>query len=350
MTSTTPSRARVTGIPALIVAIAGAAVLAGQPAAGPPIDYAAHALFPDRWKQFGIDARLVPWEGERVVLLTTTSDLDAAAVGVFLARLDGGWKVYADAIGVAPRERGLLAGKPTIAAVPDGRLTCGVGCGAVGATGVEVCGFATNDYPLVQRDPRAFPHYYFYELGRNYYVFGDRHSSFITGFAVYMRYVCMDALDCTDPEIDLRRSIEAVEAKHAEGTMDFLRAFTMQGGLSEKEPRLENFAGPCDQPVMYASAMLKLQRDHGGDAWAGRFFRALMRCPEVAATTPAGALAQSRAWLVAASVAARRDLSDVFCDRWRLPASPALREALAKVDWAAPDIDAGKILAGLPAE
>ena len=335
---------------AVVMAVACAAGMAAPPTPGPALDYAAHALFPARWKELGIDTRLIPWEGEGVVLLTTTADLDPATIGVFLARLDGGWKVYADAVGVPPGKRGPAGGKPTIAAVPDGRLTCGIGCGVIGAAGVEVCGFYGNDYPLVRRDPRAFPHYYFYEIGRNYYVFGNRHSSFITGFAVYMRYVCMDALECTDPESDLRRSIEAAEGRHAEGTMDFLRAFTMQGGLTEKQPRLENFAGPSDQPVLYASAMLKLHRECGGDAWAGRFFRGLMRCPEVAADSPQGAMAQCRAWLVAASAAAGRDLSDVFCDRWRLPASPALRKALAQIDWQAPDVDPGAILSSLPAE
>ena len=44
------------------------------------------------------------------------------------------------------------------------------------------------------------PHYVFYEMGRNYYTFGDRHSCFITGFAVFMRYVCMDALKCEDTD------------------------------------------------------------------------------------------------------------------------------------------------------
>ena len=43
------------------------------------------------------------------------------------------------------------------------------------------------------------PHYYFYEMGRNFYTFGDRHSLFITGYAVFMRYACMDALKCEDP-------------------------------------------------------------------------------------------------------------------------------------------------------
>lgn len=326
------------------------AVTAAPPAAGEPVDYAPHAFFPDRWKNLGIDTRLVPWEGERLVLLTTTADLDSATIAVFLRRLDGGWGHFADMIGPPPRARGLVAGKPTVAAVPDGRLTCGIGCGMIGAAGIEVCGFSSHDYPLVKRQPDAFPHYYFYEMGRNWYVFGNRHSSFITGFAVFMRYSCMDALDCTDPEADLRKSIEAAVDRHADGDMGFLRAFTLQGGLTEKEPRLVGFAGPCDQPVMYTSAMLALRRDHGGDAWTRRFFHALMQCPEVAADSPQGALAQSRAWLVAASVAAGKDLSAVFCDRWRLPASPDMRRALAAIDWSAPDLDAGRILAGLPGD
>lgn len=334
----------------LSASVACATGVAAPPTPGPPIDYAAQAFFPERWKNLGVDTRLVPWAGERVVLLTSTADLDPAIVGIFLERLDGGWKLYAETIGQLPQPRGMLDGKPTFAAVPDERLTCGTGCGTIGAAGVEVCGFYARDYALVQQDPRAFPHYYFYEIGRNYYVFGNRHSSFITGFAVFMRYVCMDALGCTDPEAALRKSIESAEARYAEGEMGFLRAFTMQGGLGEKEPRLEQFAGPSDQPVLYASAMLKLRRDHGGDAWAGRFFRALMQCPEAPADTAAGAITQSRAWLVAASVAARRDLSGVFCDRWRLPASAAQRAALAEIDWAAEGLDAGTILADLPTD
>jgi|694.fasta_scaffold100922_2 hypothetical protein len=318
--------------------------------AGAQIDYGPHALFPDRWKQLGQDTKLHPWVGRDVVVLTTRADLDGATMGAFLSQLDAGWRHYARTTGQSPAARGLVDGKPTIAAVPDGRLTCGLGCGAIGVTGVEVAGFYDHDYPLVQKTARAIPHLYFYEMGRNYYVFADRHSSFITGFAVFMRYSCMDAVGCEDVEPDLRTAIERAEATYAEGRVDFLRAFTMQGGLGEKEPRLEGFAGPSDQPVLYASAMLKLRRDHGGDAWTARFFRALMQCPATPATDRAGALAQSRSWLVAASVAARRDLCDTFVDRWRLPMGKACRDAMAAQDWASDTCDAGRIVAGLPAD
>jgi hypothetical protein len=44
----------------------------------------------------------------------------------------------------------------------------------------------------------------------NFYTFGDRHSCFTTGFAVFMRYVCMDTLGCHDDE-QVREAVAAVD-------------------------------------------------------------------------------------------------------------------------------------------
>lgn len=241
---------------------------------GEPIDYAPLAFFPDRWAAQQRETALVPWEGRRIVFLTTTADLDPQVMGVVLDRLDRGWAHYASLVGQAPQRLKELNGKPTIAAVPDASLTCGVGCGYVGATGIEAAKFYRADYEIVSQDPRAFPHYFFYEMGRNYYVFGDRHSEFTTGFAVFMRYVCMDAVQCRDPDPRTRRQIEAAEALYAASDLGFLKAFTTGAGLGEKAPRLKGVAGPSDQPVIYASAMLKLHRPR-----RGRLGEAVLRPP-----------------------------------------------------------------------
>ena len=90
---------------------------------------------------------------------------------------------------------------------------------------------------------------------------------------------------------------------------------------------------PSDQPVRYAAAMLRLRREHGGDAWVKRFFSELATCPRVKANTRAGALSQGWSWLLCASVAAQKDLSPVFCGEWKLPLAPDTRMALAKIDW-----------------
>ena len=299
---------------------------------GGAVDYGKMAFYLEKWKKQKVDGK---------------------TMARFVGRLDAGWKVYADLVGKAPRPFKQVAGKPCIAAVPDASLTCGLGCGYIGATGIEVGGFYASDYPLVKKQPRAFPHYYFYEMGLNYYVFGDRHSLFVTGFAVFMRYACMDALKCEGPDAATRKVIEQAEQGHADSKMPFLKAFATLDGLGEKGPRLKDREGkdihPSDQPVLYAAAMLKLRKDHGGDAWARRFFAALHRCPEVKPDTKEKALQQSLSWLVSASVAARKDLTPVFCDRWRMPLPDATRKALKAVDWSRADLGPPEVVKGLPA-
>lgn len=314
---------------------------------GKPVDYASLAFEPDAWRKRGLSLTLYPWAGQELVFLTTTNRLDPKVMAIFLDRLDSGWKLYADLTGRKPSLFKQIEAKPVLAAVPDASLTCGYGCGYIGATGIEVAGFYANDYPLVQRNPKAFPHYYFYEMGRNFYTFGDRHSLFITGYAVLMRYVCMDALGCEDPDRPTREFIEQAESLVAKGDLDFLQAFTTHGGLDEKAPRLKTPDGqwlhPSDQPVLYASAMLRLRKDGGGDAWLKRFFLELARCPKIEVKNRADALRQAWNWVIAASCAARKDLSPVFAARWKFPVSPVAAKALSEVRWTAAETDAAAV-------
>lgn len=321
---------------------------------GAPVDYSGTAFNPDRWKERGLSLQMYPWTGENLVFLTTTNTFDGAIMAIFLQRLDSGWALYRDLTGRSPSLFKQIAGKPSIAAVPDAGLTCGYGCGYIGATGIEVAGFYNHDYPLVAKNTNAFAHYYFYEMGRSFYTFGERHSLFITGYAVFMRYVCMDALKCADSDLGTRRVIEEAESKFADAGLDFLTGFTTKGGLGEKEPRLKRPDGkplhPSDQPVLYSSAMLKLRKDHGGDEWVKRFFAELVKCPRIKPDTREAALRQSLSWLVAASCAARKDLSGVFVERWRFPLNQEARQALAEIAWTDPATDATTVLQKLPAD
>lgn len=318
---------------------------------GSPVDCNEIVIYPDRWRDLNASTQFFPWTGDEIVFLTTRQDLDRQVMARLLGRLDNGWGLYADLTGRRPPLFKQLNGKPTITAVPDGRLTCGYGCGYVGATGIEVTGLYRSDYSLLRSRPQAMPHYYFYEMGRNFYTFGDRHSLFITGYAVFMRYVCMDVLRCEDRDTRTRKTIEAAEKLFAESDMDFLKGFTSIAGLGEKAPRLKDKDGrwisPSDQPVIYASAMLKLRRDAGGEEWLKRFFRQLAVCPKIKPKGEEAALRQSLSWLVSASCAARKDLSDVFADRWRLPLTAPTRQALSAINWTDPSLSAGRILRDL---
>ena len=335
----------------LLLALCGPLLAADEPLPlkpGTPLDYSKLAFQPKSWTDRGLSLELTPWPGKQVVFLTVDGKLDPALIGKWVARLDGGWEVYADLTGRKPQPFKQIDGKPTIAAVPSGELTCGVGCGYVGATGIELAMFYDSNYPDLKAHPAAMPHYVFYEMGRNFYTFGDRHSCFITGFAVFMRYVCMDALRCEDRDANTRKVIESVEPLLAPSGLGFLDLFTTVG-VGEKQSLIKDAAGnlvsPSDQPVRYAAAMLRLRREHGGDAWVKRFFHELAACPTFPPNTAEGALNQSWHWLLCASVAAGKDLSPVFAGDWKLPLAPEARAALAKVAWTKKDLTAKEVAA-----
>ncbi len=308
---------------------------------GGRFDYSKLAFQPESWKQRGLSLQLTPRTGSKVIFLTTKDSLDPGLMGIWVSRLDAGWELYASLTGRRPSPLREFEGKVTIAAVPDYDLTCGAGCGYVGATGIELAMFYDYNYPELKAHTNAMPHYVFYEMGRNYYTFGDRHSCFITGFAVFMRYVCMDALKCEDEDAPTRRVIEGVEPRFSTSGLTFLDLFTTIG-MGEKVSRIKDGSGriiePSDQPVCYASAMLRLRRENGGDDWVRRFFHELAAAPTSDPDTKAGALTQSWYWLLCSSVAAQKDLSPVFAGEWKLPIADETRAALGRIDWKGKDL------------
>ena len=310
------------------------------------------AFYPDRWSKAGADFDMLAWHGKNIVLLTKKGEYDSAKVTAFVKRLDEGWQIYSELIGRQPRRFKAIDGKSTICAIPRANLSCGYGCGYVGSTGIEVSAFYNVDYPRFKKQPDSFQHYYFYEMGRNYFVFRDRHSLFTTGFAVFMRYVCMDRLKCKDLDLKTRKTIESCEEIYANSDIDFYDAFTNLGS-GEKSNRLKDKTGrrisPSDQPVMYATAMLKLRRDYGGDQWVKKFFRTLMKCKSARPKNIESAQLQMFNWLVCASAAAEKDLSPIFSDRWRMPMSKNQRKMMQKVDWTK-DNDVAKLVDDLIAD
>lgn len=307
---------------------------------GEPVRY--QPMYPDRWKQKGTSLDLFPWEGKHVIVLTTKKDLDPEVMQIFLDRLDAGWELYGKLVKSPPIRFGLIRGKATIAMVPDLSYTCGLGCGNVANTGVEIGGFYRNydggagDYDRVKRNHKVFQHYYFYELGRNWNSPGRRHSHFGTGYSVFMRYVCLDTLGYEDEDKRTRQEIERGEEVFSRSTDTFMEMYFTR---DSKKPR------PLDLNAMYASMMLKLHRENGGNEWLKRYFDFLFECPEFNAPKP-----QMLNWVVSASCAAKKDLTPLFVDRWRFPITRAMREVLAKVDWTADKLSPLQILQSLPPE
>jgi hypothetical protein len=321
---------------------------------GAPVDYAPLAFQPKVWEEKQTSTLLLPWEGEEIVFLTTPGTYDPALMAHWVTALDRGWALYADLTGATPRPFKHLNGKATIAAVPGFEYTCGAGCGYLGATGIELAMFYRWNYPALQRNPAVMPHYVFYEMGRNFLTFGDRHSCFSTGYAVFMRYVCMDTLGYVDEDMKTRRTIERVESVIRRDRPPFFQTFTNAAGPGEKSPRVKDAQGrwiqPSDQPVTYASAMLRLRREHGGDAWVRRFFQGLKACPRAPRDSLAGARQQCWNWLVAASAAAGKDLSPIFVGDWNMPLTAETCQALAGLNWQKSDLTVEDILGQVPPE
>ncbi len=309
-----------------------------------PIDYSKLAFYPDRWVAKKIDTTMTPWMGEHIAYLTITDAFDHKVMEEFVATLDKGWQTYLDFTGKAPRMHRNVDGKSPIAAVPGNGLTCGAGCGYVGSTGIEANYFYTSTYKNLQKNPKGVPHLYFYEMGRNFFTFKNRHSCFTTGFAVFMRYVCIDTLKIEDRDKRTRAVIEGAVDGFAKGEMGFLKNFTNAHGLTEKQNRLKT--RPTDQPVMYASAMLKLWKELGDD-WLKGFYRNVHTLPGAKAADKEGARVQSIGWYLAASVAAKKDLAPIFVDQWRLPLTKEEKEELKKVNWQEAELTAGALMSRL---
>lgn len=290
------------------------------------------------------------YSGTHVVFLCLVSrgPYDPAVMRYFLSRLDAGWKKALQIVSCpspAPRSPAhTVAGSAAlVAAVPDSALTCGYGCGYSGMGGVEVAGFYDHDYPSMVResqtsDLRSFSHYYFYEFGRNFCVFGSKHSAFGTGFAVLLRYSLMDILGASDHDDPcVRSSIERCEELYAENPTGygytFVEAMARASTADEKQDRIPALV-PSDQPCMYASAQLRLQRQYGGEMWLQRFFSALNAVPDLPEDVATPEM-QCEIWLFCASAAAGRLLEDEFVGRWRLELPDERLTTLRALEWTA---------------
>ncbi len=309
--------------------------------AGDGLDYSKLAFYPKRWEEKKVDTVMFPWIGKNVAFLTITDAFDPKVMTEFVETLDKGWDTYLKFTAKAPRMYRHVEKRTPIAAIPDGGLTCGAGCGRVGATGIEANYFYSSTYKNLEKNPKAVPHLYFYEMGRNFFTFGNKHDAFTTGFAVFMRYVCIDTLQIVDNDKRTRQTITKAIDEYAASDLGFLKTFANTHGLTEKQNRLKT--SPTDQPVMYASAMLSLWKTHGDD-WLSAFYKNIHTLPGHSNRTKEGTRAQSLGWYLAASVAAQKDLAPTFVKKWRLPLTAAEKETLSKVDWEAKDLTAAELV------
>ena len=283
---------------------------------GPAAARAATQLQPVSYTDFdGHAETLVPWQGEKVVVLTdprTARDPDVMTR--LVGALDRAYGYYADTTGRTPALNKSLNGRDTVAEVPH---TCGAGCGYLGSTGIEVqTDYFESMYREVAQNDR-YSQIPFYELGRNFWFWSPQlefkppeQDPVITGFAVWMRFRSMAAAGVNGapfngvPFSTFASQVAGLASQYeADPSLTF--AQTLAQGKSP---------GAYGGTDFWASLMMQLARRHGGQEFVTQFWHSVAYLP--AATSTAGAVAN---WVKAASYAAGVDLKPVFYQRWGFP-------------------------------
>lgn len=278
----------------------------------PPPPSTVVQLSPINYRAFdGHYETLVPWQGEEVSVLSKNGVArDPDAMIRLVSALDRAYRFYTHVSGREPTPYSTLNGRDTIAQVSS---TCGAGCGYLGYHGVEIADpFFEGMYRAV-RDHDHYDQIPFYELGRNFYFFGQQLSFHSpdrdpvgSGQAVWMRFESMSAAVVEgDPALETFRGEVAalVDVYEADSSITFSQTLAQN-----RSP------GRYNGTDFWASLMMRLANRYGGEDFIYRFWRKVLTLSP--ASTTAGAVAN---WERAASFAACADLSAVFFTRWGFP-------------------------------
>lgn len=265
------------------------------------------------------------WVGKHVAVLTPTDDLDAVAMTTMVGGLDRVYAYYHKATGREPVKdpHTTLDGRSTVAVVAE---TCGAGCGRIGRTGIELTPGTFDTLYKGIKEHGQWDQVIAYEFGRNFwfaaaqleYRGDDNPRSVQTGYAVFMRFMAMEA--ATLEGGPFRDKTFAQFKASVEGLVDLYEADPSQTWANtlrvDRAPRNPMGLNGTD---LFAGFCLRLRRMHGDDF--------VMRLWQEAAKRPKATTSQEAldSFVIAASKAADADLRPLFADRWRWPVSERLK-------------------------
>ncbi len=248
--------------------------------------------------------------------MLNNNDYDEIAVDKFLYVLDEAWSYFQKVTNFNPSLKYSYQAKATITALPDSIPSCGHGCGYLGVTGIEVKGFYSTDYPEFLTNSNKFRHYYFYEMGRNFWCFETIFPDYVTAFAVFMRYVVMDKLNLEDPDIGTRKEIENLESKIKESPESFVQLFMIDSEKANDEKRSRKGIG-MDQPALLTSLMLYFYNNYGGFEWVVKFHKELNLQRMVKKEEKEGQIRNMVGSILTASQVPEQEINKLLKDRWK---------------------------------
>lgn len=270
---------------------------------------------------------LFPIVGRNVVLLVPSADLDQTVLKQMVDTFDRAYDFYSYSTGRQPQLYLNYQGKATIAVVPS---TCGAGCGYLGMTGIEL----QNDYfeklytGVLQYNQYDQP--IFYELGRNFWFYehkieykgDDNTGSIATGYAVFMRFMAMEAAGVTPApynNMDFARFRAEVEG--------LLPVYWQYASLDWDNTLRLGKAPPNSMELggsdLFASILFDL-RERYGDPILQWIWKEVDLRPDAEITQDA-----VDNFVMAACAATEKNLTGLFANRYRWPvSSAAVKEAI----------------------
>jgi hypothetical protein len=286
----------------------------------------------------GKDYMLKPWLGRNIAVLTPPKQvLDTNVMTRIIDALDMAWDFYGQATGrqPAPFDPTSIFGRDVIAVVTN---TCGAGCSYIGFTGTEILNQYFNILYNGVASAGQYDQVLFYEFGRNFWFYSDQlayHSPdvdpVVTGFAVYMRFVAMDAAGVAGgpfngyPFATFRTAVtNLMDTYISNRALSWNNTFRLS-----QAPSNALGLGGSD---LIASLLMRIGRDFGGPDFTKNFWKQVVRQP--AASTTQAAVDN---FVLAACATVNQNLTRIFSTTWKFPVSTSAVQA-AQLRWGNPTV------------
>jgi serralysin len=301
----------------VVILFAAATVRADEPLKPEIVDYTTFN---------GKKVPLFAWKGKRMAILTKGDQVDPKQMAALCGSFDKIYDFYREATGRDPQKLKELNGLLTMAEVDE---TCGAACGYLGATGIELTPGCFKDLYDGYQNGGTIDQAPPYEFGRNFWFYSGQLAyqkpvsdrSVVTGYAVFMRMVGIEATGAKlgpfrdKSGMEFRKIMESlVDLYEADKSLNWEN--TLKVDAAPQNPLGLNGTD------LFASFCLRLARDHGGLEFVKRLWHAAGERPAAKSTQDA-----VDSFVISASQAARKDLGPHFVDRWRWPVSPEGRKA-----------------------
>ena len=219
---------------------------------------------------------LYTYEGKYVSLMMMDSGLDTAAMYRWVTVMDSCYSYYRSVTGRVPDiyQNTFLNNRSTIAEVAS---TCGAGCGYLGYTGIEMLkDYSDRMYNYILTD-NQYDQELFYEFGRNFWFYGGQLAyanpnvdPVATGYAVFMRFMAMDATKVTPapfnatPWADFRSAEEGlVDVYVSNAAYNWSNTLGANAGVGNPLG-----LGATD---LVSSFLMRLTKNYGGSAFVNKF-------------------------------------------------------------------------------